>query len=107
MPEETNSSKGSNVDEGKALAAISYIWILFIIPLLMKSKSDFAKYHAKQGLVFFIFSTICGFLLFIPVIGALLGLASFILFLIGLINALSGKKQPLPVIGQYAEKFNI
>jgi len=97
----------SDVEQNKAMAAISYIWILFLIPLLVKKDSDFAKYHAKQGLVFFIFSTIVGFIVWVPVIGWVLGVASFILFIIGLINALGGKKVPLPVIGQFAEKIKL
>ena len=30
-----------------------------------------------------------------------------ILFIMGLINSLTGKTEPLPVIGKYAEKINI
>jgi len=31
----------------------------------------------------------------------------FVLFLMGLINALNGQQKPLPIIGQFAEKLNI
>ena len=105
----TSAPKGnsSDVEENKGIAAISYIWILFLVPLLTKKDSDFAKYHAKQGLVFFIFSTIVGFIAAIPVIGWLLVVFDFILFIMGLINALGGKKTPLPIIGKYAENIKI
>jgi len=117
MPEEEKNEKASEVstpkadnsdiEKNKGIAALSYIWILFLIPLLTKKDSDFAKYHAKQGLVFFIFSTIVGFISWIPVVNILLGIFGLVLFIMGLVNALGGKKVPLPVIGQYAEKINL
>lgn len=117
MPEEEKKEKASeastpkvnnsDVERNKGIAALSYIWILFLIPLLVKKDSDFAKYHAKQGLIFFIFSTIVGFLSWVPVVNILLGIFCLVLFIMGLINALGGKKVPLPVIGQYAEKINL
>ena len=36
------------------LAIISYIGILCLVPILMKEKDEFVKFHAKQGLVLFI-----------------------------------------------------
>jgi len=107
MSEEVSPKKGNDVDENKAIAAISYLWILFLIPILVKKDSPFAMYHAKQGLIFFIFSTIVSFIVWVPVIGWILGIVTFVLFIIGLVNALSGKTQPLPIIGKFAEKINI
>lgn len=101
----TGGTGGKDVEENKGIAALSYLWILFLIPLLTKKDSAFAMYHAKQGLVLFIFSTIAGFIFWIPVVGWLLPLFSFILFIIGIVNALGGKTQPLPVIGKFAESF--
>jgi len=115
MAEETSqtpSASGSkDVEENKAIAAIGYIGILFLIPLLAKKDSPYAQYHAKQGLVLFVADVILGFVGWIPFIGwAVLGIGGllvFILFIIGLMNALGGKMQPLPVIGSYGEKIKI
>ncbi|MFA7253359.1 MAG: hypothetical protein WC107_02285 [Patescibacteria group bacterium] len=96
-----------DIEENKALAALSYIWILFLVPLLLKRDSTFAQYHAKQGLILFLVWTIIGFIFWLPIIGWLLGLGVIILFVIGMINALTGKMQPLPIIGKYAERMNI
>ena len=96
-----------DVNENKVIAAIGYIWILFLIPLLLKRDSDFAQYHAKQALVLFVVGTVIGFIVWVPIIGWLLGIGSFILFVIGIVNALSGEKKPLPVIGKYAEQLKI
>jgi len=106
MAEEAPKS-GNDVEQNKGLAAISYLWILFLIPILTKKDSAFAMYHAKQGLILFIVTTVTGFVVWIPVIGWLLGILSLILFIIGIMNALNGKMEPLPVIGKWAEKINL
>ena len=111
MAEETKSPKGSEtgtVDNAKALAAISYI--IFFIPMLMNPRNDFAMFHAKQSLVLLIASLLGSFVLgFIPIIGWIIlpffELAIFVLFILGIINALNGKEQELPVIGQFASNF--
>ena len=50
---------------------------------------------------------IIGFIGWLPVIGWLLGLAVFVLWIIGLVNALGGKEEKLPIIGQFGDKINI
>ena len=41
------------------------------------------------------------------IIYPLLGIFLFILFIIGIINAINGKEKPLPVLGDFAEKFKL
>ncbi len=101
-----------DVEGNKIWALLGYLGILVILPLLLKKDSSFAYYHAKQGLVLFIFAIILSFLGMIPFIGWFLllpigGIIIFILWLMGIINALSGKMKPLPLIGGLAEKFKI
>ena len=101
----------TDVEEGKFWAVISYLWILFIFTILLKKDNEYAMYHAKQGLILFICSLIVFILSKIPlagiVIGILGGIAIFILFIIGLYNAVTGKKEPLPVIGKYGEGIHL
>ena len=95
------------MEGNKLLAAISYIWILFLVPLLAAKDDAFARYHANQGLVLFIANiaaAIAGFILgFIPVIGIIVAwiirIALFVLMILGIINALKGEMKPLPLIG--------
>ena len=54
------------VEEGKALAWLSYIGILFLVPLLAKKDNAFCMHHAKQGLVYFIIEFCLAILLVIP-----------------------------------------
>jgi len=37
------------IEEGRALAGIGYLWILFLVPLLAKPDNKFCKAHAKQA----------------------------------------------------------
>lgn len=43
-----------DVQDGKALAWLSYLGILFLIPLLAKRQNKYCQFHAKQGLVLLI-----------------------------------------------------
>jgi uncharacterized membrane protein len=116
MPEEkkTDAGKtsGKDVEENKVWAAVGYLGILFLIPLLAKKDSPFAQYHAKQGLVLFVAGVIVGVLSAIPFIGWFIlapvgGLLTFILLIMGIVNSFNGKMAPLPVIGKYGEDLKI
>ena len=91
------------------LAIISYIGILCLVPILMKEKDEFVKFHAKQGLVLFIAEVATLLISWIPILGWFIGFIFWIIWvvlsLIGIINAVGGKQVPLPVIGKFAKKF--
>jgi len=91
------------------LAIISYIGILCLVPILMKEKDEFVKFHAKQGLVLFIAEVATLLISWIPILGWFIGFILWIIWvvlsLIGIINAVGGKQVPLPVIGKFAKKF--
>jgi uncharacterized membrane protein len=101
------------VDKGdpKILAAIGYLWILFLIPLLFKKDDPFCSHHGKQGLVLFIFSLIISVLGGLPVIGWLIiapvgWIIVVILMILGILNALRGEMWEMPYLGKYAKKLN-
>lgn len=91
------------------LAIISYIGILCLVPILMKEKDEFVKFHAKQGLVLFIAEVATLLISWIPILGWFIGFIFWIIWLVlslmGIINAVGGKQVPLPVIGKFAKKF--
>jgi uncharacterized membrane protein len=103
-------SSQKDIDENKLMAVLGYIGILLLIPLLAKKDSPYAQFHAKQGLVLLIAYIISGIVMAIPVIGWIVGalamLGCFILWIMGIVNAISGKMNELPVIGKYAKNFN-
>jgi len=110
--EEVSQEESEEESDGiNAIAIFSYLGILFLIPLLAAKDDDFAQYHAKQGLTLFVVVVIGMFVGAVPIIGWLLApfisLAAIILGIIGIINVFKGKKKQLPLIGQYADQFDI
>ncbi len=93
----------------KAMAVVAYI--LFFIPLLTDSKNDsFVRYHVRQGFVLFlafVVVSIINSLMYISILGSILHIFILVLMVLGIMNALNNKQQPLPIIGQFASKFNI
>ena len=91
------------------LAIISYIGVLCLIPILMKEKDVFVKFHAKQGLVLFIAEVATMLISWIPFLGWLIGFICWFIWawlsLTGIFNVMKGKQVSLPIIGKFAEKF--
>ena len=87
----------------KLLAAISYIGILFLVPLLAAKDDAFARFHANQGLVLFLAGLALGIIGIVPFIGPIVagigGVVTFVFAILGIINALKGEMKPLPLIG--------
>ena len=107
--EETVNKETPKKEEKDLTAILSYIGILFLVPLLVCKDNAFAQFHAKQGLVLFIAEIATMFIAWIPILGWLIGLVAWITWLvlsiIGIINVVNGKQVPLPIIGKFAEKF--
>ncbi|MEK6959086.1 MAG: DUF4870 domain-containing protein [archaeon] len=77
----------------------------FLIVLLAKKDDDYAMYYAKQSLIIFI-GIIISQLLMLVLIGIILLPIMLILWILALLNALSGEKKPTPLIGKFADKIN-
>ncbi len=97
------SADAKDIEENKILAVLSYFGILFLIPLLVAPKSKFAKFHANQGCVLFIAEVALSVVWIVPILGWLVGfvggIATLVLAIMGIINALNGKSEKLPIIG--------
>ena len=97
--------------QNTTMAIIAYL--VFFIPLLTgdAKKDSFVNYHTKQGLVLFLLAVVLNAMNWIiPYyfwysINWILSLGMLVLLIIGISNAANGKKQPLPVIGQFADNF--
>ncbi len=111
--EETTASTGSSSPAKKAnpIAILSYIGILFLIPLLAAKDDQFAVFHAKQGMTLFIAEIITWGIALIPFIGWIIALIAWIVWIIfsilGIVNVLKGEKKELPLIGKYAKNWKI
>lgn len=91
-------------NDSKLFAALSYLWLLSVVLLVLKKDDEFVKFHAKQGTVIFIASVI---LWFIPILGWMMQIAALIAAIIGFLKAYSGEKYKMPVVGDLAEKINL
>lgn len=101
----------SSIQDDKVIAAIGYLGILCLVPLLLKKNSAFAQHHGKQGLVLLIAWLILWVANVIPVLGQIVWAVGSVLLLIlmilGIVNALNGKLWEMPVLGEYAKQIKI
>lgn len=111
LPEDTPAPVAGKSDDN-LIAAISYLWILSIIILLVKKDSDYVRFHARQGVVLFGAFIIVSLLsvtlslLSMGFIIVLLNLVIFVAIIVGFIQAYQGKRYKMPVVGDLAEKIN-
>lgn len=123
----SNKGKGQNDDYvvpsyDKLLAIIAYITIIGWVISFLVYKSDkgngeaypLYRFHLKQSLglmiLFFLVPAVQWFFSFIPfmlwlmnLVTPLLYLGIFILWLLGLINAINGETKEVPILGQYLQ----
>ncbi len=106
-----------DVRNNKVYGILAYIGILFLVPLLAAKDSQYARFHANQGLVLFISEVLLNlvgrvvvFVIGIGTLGLLTNFASILVNLIvsaisivylviGILNACSGEPKTLPIIG--------
>lgn len=110
--------------EDKVFAALSYISILFIVPLILRHDQEEVYFHARQGMVLFGAEIIIWFILFIMEsflvallpssrigVVAILGTAAWILFvvvsLVAIYMVFKGKRWEIPVLGKIAKKTEV
>lgn len=102
-----NIPQQNDVEENKAIAALSYLWIVSVVVLLMKKDSQFAQFHAKQALILFLLSFL---VLFVGSFVRFLGWINLVVLVYaiwGFISAFQGKWQHLPGIASIVNKLNL
>ncbi len=112
----SQTSKGSQdteleINEGKFFAAVGYISILCLVPLLLKKNNKFALFHGKQGLVLFILEFAAGILKVVPAVGDVVFTLAFvacgILSLVGILKVLMSEYWEMPLIYDIAQKISL
>lgn len=121
-------SDDADVQNNKGIAWLSYVSLLFLIPLFAAKHSEYTRFHVRQGatlcaasLAYAIVQAVLMAILnsifrpeltwfgyrqhpFVSLVGVILGLASIfflVLAIIGIVNAATGKRAELPVIGKF------
>ncbi len=95
-PAETTSTS-IDIDMTKLYAALAYIGLLFLFPLLLCKDSEFVRFHTNQGIVLFIAGVICAI---VPIIGWIAYIGVITLLVFGLINVSNNEMKELPIIGK-------
>ena len=100
------------IQDGKNMAVIAYITVIGLIAAFVMNndkKNPFASYHIRQCLGLVCTGLALSFVNIIPILGWIVSIIGmiclFILWLTGLLNALNGRKKPLPVLGEYYSKW--
>jgi uncharacterized membrane protein len=93
----------------KVMAAFSYLGILCFVPLLLCRDDEFVQFHARQGLVLWMWGVLAIFALSLPGIGkwffSFSGMAIMALSALGLVSVLLQKAWRLPVIHEVSQRL--
>jgi fumarate reductase subunit D len=93
----------------KILAGMSYLGILSLVPLVLNRDDNYIRFHARQGVVLWMWEVLAIYSLVVPGIGraffGISGLVCFILSVIGIASVLLGRAWKMPLIGKWAESI--
>lgn len=110
MAEEGKRIEASDeIEKGKGLAWLSYLWILWLVPLLAMKDNEFCKFHVKQGIILTILSIAIWVIGWIPFLGLFIIFIVYVyiivMMIMGIINAASGKYWKMPLLGDLAANW--
>ncbi|MCI2227872.1 hypothetical protein MC378_01750 [Polaribacter sp. MSW13] len=103
--------ENQTVNEGKAFAIISHLWLIgLIIAIFLNNskKNSFTSFYIKQSIGINLLLIINKWLVYDMIgsfIGWAFGVVIFILWLISIIGALQGEEKTIPVIGGHFQDW--
>ncbi|MBF0460332.1 MAG: hypothetical protein HQL87_02955 [Magnetococcales bacterium] len=93
----------------RLMATLSYLGVLCLIPLIFSHDDEYVHFHARQGLVLWIWEVLAIFSLHIPLVGPFFFSSSVffiaVLTLVGLLSVALSCRWRLPVIGGFARQL--
>ena len=92
----------ADVEAAKGTAWLSYLFILWLIPLLTMKENTFAKFHVKQGIMLTILGVANCVIVWIPVVGWVVPVYMVVMAIMGIVNSLNGKYWTMPIVGKWA-----
>ncbi|MEO5378724.1 MAG: hypothetical protein H7832_13210 [Magnetococcus sp. DMHC-6] len=91
------------------MALFSYLGVLCLVPLLFNKDDEFVHFHARQGLVLWIWGVLAVFSLHIPVLGGFFFSFSVLMIsllaFVGLLSVVLTRAWRLPVISTLAGRL--
>lgn len=106
----------ADVKLGRLWAVLSYIPPLFLLTLFWKKNNDLVFFHAKQATFIWFLVLIGGILLMIPIdfieivampVTVVLWLMCVYFFISGLIEAILGRENYIPLMGEFATELKL
>lgn len=86
------------------LGILAYINVLVAIPLFAGRKSDFIRFHTRQGLALLIVWAFFLFTFYLPILPWIFFLFILLCVIWGIASVSTGRERPLPLIGRLAIK---
>lgn len=123
MENETNNTNGPNdkpvpqstQSTGKLVAILSYFWpIGLIIHYASSNRTELGAFHVRQATGLVILSVAVSILAgilsligirFLSIVFRVINIGIFVLWIIGIVNAVKEEKKPLPIVGEMFDKM--
>jgi uncharacterized membrane protein len=105
---EQSVQESLDIDERRLMAALSYVGVLVLVPWFLARRDSFVQWHVKQGLVLLgalILSLLAA--AWVNVIGGLFFLLVALADIMGVVQALAGRRWRMPGVSWLADKFII
>ena len=116
--------RGGLSSEDRIFAGLSYISILFIVPLILRHDQEDVYFHARQGMVLFGAELIVWFILFMldsflvillpslsmglaQILGTVSWVAFVIISIMAIFSVFSAKRWEIPVLGKIAKRIEV
>lgn len=105
----------ADIAENKALSILCYLGPLVMVSVFLMKNSKYVRFHANEGMLLLIIdiagSILCGIAesmldftsayFIAPLLWTLYWITLVVFLLIGVVNAASGRENPLPVFGRF------
>ena len=96
--------ENQTINEGKTMAIISYLWwIGLIIAFVMNTnkRNSFAAFHIRQMMGLLLLHIAAGLIgnYINDTLGWVVGVGTFVLWIIGFIGAIQGEEKRVPLLG--------
>ncbi|MEO5332455.1 MAG: hypothetical protein H7839_10560 [Magnetococcus sp. YQC-5] len=93
----------------RIMALLSYLGVLSLVPLIVNRNDPYVRFHARQGVILWMWEVIAIYTLLMPGLGKLFfrfsSITCLALSLVGVLSVILGRAWKMPVIGKWAENL--
>lgn len=105
-----SEQKKEQIDVAKLITVLDYLWIFALLGLFIEKENEDVRFHTNQGLILLLCAFVSGIVLtalgalpavgvIFRIVGLLASLACLAYTVLGIYNAVTGQRKPLPYIG--------